>query len=102
MLLVDKHHLSFLIVLYSIGRKILAADLIRFFSKRANFAKNILLNYLGQIYPKIAKNIYFEILSNLPSFLRNEKKLGLGKPILESGTPAALRSLKMLPIDFSF
>ena len=36
-------------------------------------------------YPLFAKRIF----------------LGLGNPVRESGTPAYLRSLKMLPIDFS-
>ena len=34
-------------------------------------------------------------------FLLNEKFLGLGDPIGESGTPACLRMLKILPINFS-
>ena len=41
------------------------------------------------------------ILANIPPFLRNEKILGLGNHVLESGTPAYLRSVKALPIDFS-
>ena len=31
----------------------------------------------------------------------NEKIFGLGNPVRESGTPAYMRSLKMLSIDFS-
>ena len=53
------------------------------------------------MYTKITKNVNFEILANVPPFLRNENFLGLGNPVRESGTPAFLRVLKMLPIDFS-
>ena len=34
-------------------------------------------------------------------FWRNENILGLGNPVQKSGTPDYLRSLKILPIDFS-
>ena len=51
--------------------------------------------------PKSQKNVNFEILANVPPFLRNENFLGLGNPVQESGTPAYLRYFKMLPIDFS-
>ena len=67
-----------------------------------NFEKIILFYLLVQIDTIITKNINFEILANIPSFLRNEKFLGLGNPGRESGTPAYLRSFKMLPIDFLF
>ena len=50
---------------------------------------------------KLQKNVHFEILATVPPFLRNENFLGLGNPVRESGTPAFLRVLKMLPIDFS-
>ena len=42
-----------------------------------------------------------EILATVPPFLRNENILGLGNPVRKSSTPDYLRSLKMLPIDFS-
>ena len=55
-----------------------------------------------QIYTKITKNVNFEILATVPPILRNKNILGLGNPVRKSGTPDYLRSLKMLPIDFSF
>ena len=36
-----------------------------------------------------------------PPFCETKFFLGLGNPVRESGTPAYLRSLKMLPINFS-
>ena len=50
---------------------------------------------------KLQKNVNFEILATVPLFLRNENILGLGNPVRKSGSPDYLRSLKMLPIDFS-
>ena len=47
---------------------------------------------------KLQKNVNFEILATSPPFLRNEKFLGLGNPVRESGTSAYLRSSKVLPI----
>ena len=49
----------------------------RIFLKRAIFEKLILLNLLVQIYTKITKNVYFEIMTNETPFLRNENFLGL-------------------------
>ena len=40
-------------------------------------------------------------MANIPPFLRSEIFLGLGNSVRESGTPAYLRALKMLPVDFS-
>ena len=71
------------------------------FLKRANFEKILLFYLLVQIYTKITKNVNFEILATVTPFLRNENILGLGNPVRKSGTPDYLRSLKMLPIDFS-
>ena len=42
------------------------------FLKGLFFEKIILFNLLVQIYTKITKNINFEILANIPPFLRNE------------------------------
>ena len=50
---------------------------------------------------KLQKKIFFEILANIPRFLRNEKILGLENSIHESGPAASLMSLKVLPIDLS-
>ena len=69
--------------------------------KRANFEKIILLYLLEQIYTKVTKNVNFEILANVPPFLRNKKFLGLGNHVREFGSPPYLRLLKTLYIDFS-
>ena len=45
--------------------------------------------------------LIFEILANVPPFCETKFFLELAHPTGESGTPAGLRSLKMLPIDFS-
>ena len=55
----------------------------------------------GEYILKLQKNVNFEILATVPPFLRNENILGLGNPVPKSGTPDYVRSLKMLPIDFS-
>ena len=65
--------------------------------------KIVLLYLLWRLYTvlKLQKKVNFEILANVPPFLWREIFLGLGHPIGESGPPAYLKSLKMLPINFS-
>ena len=95
-------HLMTLNLYYKITSQYFLAHKVPFphldFLKRANFRKiDISLYLLVQLYTKITKNINFEILANLPPFWRNENFSGLGNPVGESGTPAYLRSLKLLP-----
>ena len=71
-------------------------------SKRLFSKKIILLYLLRQIYTKITKNMsILKFWPKYPPFLRNDYFLHLGSPVTKSDTPAYLRSLKMLQIDFS-
>ena len=47
---------------------------------------------------KITKNVSF---GQRRSLFAKRNFFGLGNPVRETGTPAYLRSLKVLPIDFS-
>ena len=67
-----------------------------YFRKKSFYCIN-----LSKYILKLQKNVNFEILATIPPFLRNENILGLGNHVRKSGTPDYLRSLKMLPIDFS-
>ena len=79
-----------------------------FFKVKSDFAKNgyfpknhFILLTRANIYYNYKKNVNFEILANIPPFLRNELFLGLGNPVQESGISDFLRSVKILRIDFS-
>ena len=73
----------------------------RIFLKRAIFEKIILFNLLVQIYTKITKKYHFLNFSQRTSLFAKRNFSGLGKPVRESSSPAYLRSLKILPNDFS-
>ena len=57
-----------------------------------NFSEKGLFENWCKYIPKLQNNVYFGILFNVPPFWQNEKFLGLGNPVKESGTPAYLRS----------